>query len=57
MNTNGNEREEKEMEMQNTNDNKVETYHNVIVLGDSTVKNLKGWRTKTALQSKEKVVT
>ena len=56
MNANGNEREEKEIEMKSTNDNKAATYYNVIVLGDSMIKNLQGWRMKTSLKSREKVV-
>ena len=32
------------------------TLHNVIILGDSMVKNLQGWRMKTSMKSNDKVI-
>ena len=62
MNINNNERddkpvESKEKEVPSAIGNKVTTKnHNVIILRDSMVKNLQGWRMKTSMKSNEKVI-
>eukprot|EP00112_Aurelia_sp_Birch-Aquarium-sp1_P000204 Seg1018.6 transcript_id=Seg1018.6/GoldUCD/mRNA.D3Y31 product="hypothetical protein" protein_id=Seg1018.6/GoldUCD/D3Y31 len=60
-NVNNNERddkpvESKEKKVPNVIVNKVMTNQYVIILGDSMVKNLQGWRMKTSMKSNEKVI-
>ena len=56
-NINNNERDDKPVESKETEvPSAIRTNHYVIILGDSMVKNLQGWRMKTSMKSYEKVI-
>ena len=58
-NTNNNERDDKPVETKEKEKEApiaIMTNHNVIILGDSMVKNLQGWRTRTSMKSNEKII-
>eukprot|EP00794_Sanderia_malayensis_P021268 gene21268-23343_t len=58
-NTTNNEREDKPVETKEKEKeapSAITTNHNVVILGDSMVKNLQGWRMKTSMKSNEKII-
>ena len=56
-NTNNNERGDKPVETKEKEAPiAITTNHNVIILGDSMVKNLQGWRMRTSMKSNEKII-
>ena len=58
-NTNNNEWDDKPVKSQEKEKeapSAITTNHNVIILGDSMVKNLQGWRMKSSMKSNEKII-
>ena len=56
-NINNNKRDDKPVESKEKEvPEAITTNHNVIILGDSMVKNLQGWRMKTSMKSNDKVI-